>query len=207
MLNNFEKIRQAYREGRLQVQAVDPDTGDVALHTVTKVMRHEVSHKRAFKVSCGTHEVVATEDHSLFVFEKEGLREILTGDLKVGTLLGAVTGDEVVGLEITSVEEIDPHEHMYDLSVPGPENFVLANSLVAHNSYSIGGISLDIDKSSKYQSMKDNAEQQFEKAYLEGKRNTVKFIRGLKQPKFGFGVRSSFGPNVGRGVLSPRSFV
>jgi hypothetical protein len=73
--------------------------------------------------------------------------------------------------------------------------------------YSIGGISLSIDKSSKYQGMKDNAEQQFEKAYTEGKRNTVKYIRGLQQPKYGFGVRSSFGPNVGRGVLSPRNFV
>lgn len=72
--------------------------------------------------------------------------------------------------------------------------------------YSIGGISLSIDKSSKYQSMKDNAEQQFDKA-TEAKAQTVKFIKGLKQPKFGFGVRSSFGPNTGRGVLSPRSFV
>ena len=72
--------------------------------------------------------------------------------------------------------------------------------------YSIGGISLSIDKSSKYQGMKDNAEQQFQTA-TEAKSRTVKFIRGLKQPKFGFGVRSSFGPNVGRGVLSPRSFV
>jgi hypothetical protein len=72
--------------------------------------------------------------------------------------------------------------------------------------YSIGGISLSLEKSSKYQSLKDNAEQQFTKA-TDAKLITVKFIRGLQQPKFGFGVRSSFGPNVGRGVLSPRSFV
>ena len=72
--------------------------------------------------------------------------------------------------------------------------------------YSIGGISLSIEKSSKYESLKQNAEAQFDKA-TEAKARTVKFIRGLQQPKFGFGVRSSFGPNVGRGVLSPRSFV
>jgi hypothetical protein len=72
--------------------------------------------------------------------------------------------------------------------------------------YSIGGISLSIEKSSKYESLKQNAEGQFDKA-TEAKARTVKFIRGLQQPKFGFGVRSSFGPNVGRGVLSPRSFV
>jgi hypothetical protein len=72
--------------------------------------------------------------------------------------------------------------------------------------YSIGGISLSLEKSSKYESLKQNAEGQFDKA-AEAKSRTVKFIRGLQQPKFGFGVRSSFGPNVGRGVLSPRSFV
>lgn len=72
--------------------------------------------------------------------------------------------------------------------------------------YSIGGISLSIDRSSKYESLKQNAEGQQDKA-AEAKARTVKFIRGLQQPKFGFGVRSSFGPNVGRGVLSPRSFV
>ena len=72
--------------------------------------------------------------------------------------------------------------------------------------YSIGGISLSLEKSSKYESLKQNAEGQLDKA-TEAKSRTVKFIRGLQQPKFGFGVRSSFGPNVGRGVLSPRSFV
>lgn len=72
--------------------------------------------------------------------------------------------------------------------------------------YSIGGISLSLEKSSKYESLKQNAEGQQDKA-AEAKARTVKFIRGLQQPKFGFGVRSSFGPNVGRGVLSPRSFV
>jgi hypothetical protein len=72
--------------------------------------------------------------------------------------------------------------------------------------YSIGGISMSIDKSSKYESLKQNAEGQLDKA-TEAKARTVKFIRGLQQPKFGFGVRSSFGPQVGRGVLSPRSFV
>jgi len=72
--------------------------------------------------------------------------------------------------------------------------------------YSIGGISLSLEKSSKYESLKSNAEGQLDKA-TEAKSRTVKFIRGLQQPKFGFGVRSSFGPAVGRGILSPRSFV
>lgn len=72
--------------------------------------------------------------------------------------------------------------------------------------YSIGGISLSIEKSSKYESLKHNAEEQWDKL-TEAKARTTKYMRGLKQPRFGMGVRSAFGPNVGRGVLSPRNFV
>lgn len=72
--------------------------------------------------------------------------------------------------------------------------------------YSIGGVSLSIDKSSKYESLKSNAESQFDKA-TEAKQRTVKFIRGLQQPKYGIGIRSAFGPAVGRGILSPRNFL
>jgi hypothetical protein len=97
-------------------------------------------------------------------------------------------------------------EFMYDLTVPGDENFVLANGIVAHNSYSIGGISLDIDKASGYESLKGNAEGQLDKA-TEAKKMTTLYVSGLRQPKYGVGVRSAFGPNVGRGVLGPRSFV
>ena len=95
---------------------------------------------------------------------------------------------------------------MYDLCVPGPENFVLSNGIVAHNSYSIGGVSLDIDKSSKYESLKQGAEDQFDKQ-LEKAKETVKIIKGLQQPKFGTGIRSSFGPYTSKGVLSPRKFM
>jgi hypothetical protein len=72
--------------------------------------------------------------------------------------------------------------------------------------YSIGGISLSIEKSSKYMDLKRNAEEQWDKL-TEAKSRTTKYMRGLKQPRFGIGVRSAFGPHVGRGVLSPRSFI
>jgi hypothetical protein len=72
--------------------------------------------------------------------------------------------------------------------------------------YSIGGISLSIEKSSKYEGMKSNAETKFDKA-AEAKARTTKIMRGLRQPRFGVGIRSAFGPHVGRGVLSPRRFV
>lgn len=72
--------------------------------------------------------------------------------------------------------------------------------------YSIGGISLNLEKSSKYQSARQEAEGFLDKA-AQTKKDTVRFIRGLKQPRYSMGVRSSFGPALGRGVLSPRSFI
>jgi len=85
--------------------------------------------------------------------------------------------------------------------------FALSMNWVADEfDYSIGGVSLSIEKSSKYESLKQNAEGQMDKA-TEAKQRTVKFIRGLQQPRFGMGVRSAFGPFVGNGVLSPRNFI
>lgn len=76
-----------------------------------------------------------------------------------------------------------------------------------HNefSYSIGGVSLDIEKSSKYESLKGNAESQFDKA-TEAKSRTVKYAMGLKQSRFGIGANIALGPSLGRNALSPRSF-
>ena len=72
--------------------------------------------------------------------------------------------------------------------------------------YSIGGVSLSIEKSSKYQSMSESAQSRFE-TMVEAAKETVKIMRGLKQSRFGIGIRSSFGPSVGRGALTPRRFL
>lgn len=72
--------------------------------------------------------------------------------------------------------------------------------------YSIGGVSLSIEKSSKYESLKSNAESQLQLA-TEAKQRTTKYMRSLTQPRFGRGVRSAFGPHTGAGILSPRKFV
>lgn len=72
--------------------------------------------------------------------------------------------------------------------------------------YSIGGVSLTIDKSSKYESLKQGARDLFDKQ-LEQAKATVKVTRGLQQPKFGIGIRSAFGPHMGRGVITPAKFM
>jgi hypothetical protein len=81
-----------------------------------------------------------------------------------------------------------------------------ANWIVDEFDYSIGGISLSIDKSSKYEGLKSSAEAMWQSS-VEAKTRTTKFMRGLQQPKYGIGIRSAFGPHVGRGVLGPRNFL
>lgn len=72
--------------------------------------------------------------------------------------------------------------------------------------YSIGGVSLDIEKSSKYQSMMGDAQTRFNEM-VEKAKLTVKHTFGLKQSRYGVGIRSSFGPSVGRGALTPRRYL
>jgi hypothetical protein len=81
-----------------------------------------------------------------------------------------------------------------------------ANWVADEFNYSIGGISLDMEKSSKYESLKQGASEQFDKM-LEKAKSTVKYVKGLQQPKYGAGIRSSFGPYSGRSVLSPQKFM
>ncbi len=85
-------------------------------------------------------------------------------------------------------------------------NAVRINWVADEFDYSIGGISLSIDKASKYGDIASNVSEQFDKQ-LEKAKATVNIIRGVQQPKYGSGIRSSFGPYVGKGVLSPRKFV
>lgn len=201
-----EEIREAFLSGQLRVKALDPQTGEVGLHVVSDVMQHHTSHKSAVEIVTESGvSVVSTGDHSVYTVVDGTPSEVRAEDLNKGDPL-VVLGEERWDTDIIhSVEILDPLEVSYDLCVPGPENFFLMNGVLAHNSYSIGGISLDVQKSSNYESLKNNAEAQFDKA-TEAKARTVKYTRGLQQPRFGRGVRSSFGPFLGRGILSPRNF-
>ena len=195
------EVRDSFRQGALTVQAVG-SAGEVGWFPVKDVLKHDVPHKSAVCVVLEDgRAVTVTEDHSLFI----GLTPTKAGDLRVGSSLTVVTDEALSSCLVGSLEP-QPGGVMYDLSVPGPQNFVLTNGILAHNSYSIGGVSLDIEKSSKYESayqaVKDTWETQLERA-----KQTVKVVRGLQQPRFGVGIRSSFGPYSGRGQLTPRKFL
>jgi len=83
---------------------------------------------------------------------------------------------------------------------------LMINWIADEFDYSIGGVSLTIEKSSKYESAYQALNDQFDKQ-LERAKQTIKVVKGLQQPRYGVGIRSAFGPYTGRGVLTPRKFV
>jgi len=83
---------------------------------------------------------------------------------------------------------------------------LMINWIADEFDYSIGGVDLTIEKSSKYESAYQAMNDQFDKQ-LERAKQTVKIVKGLQQPRYGVGIRSAFGPYVGRGTLSPRKFL
>ena len=85
-------------------------------------------------------------------------------------------------------------------------NALALNWIADEFNYSIGGVSLDIEKSAKYQGMANDAQSRFAEQVVAAK-ETVKIVRGLQQSRYGIGIRSSFGPSVGRGALTPRRFL
>jgi hypothetical protein len=200
------KIRESFVSGLLRVRSVRPD-GKVVVSVVSDVLKHQSSSKGCIDVilSCGSF-VTTTLDHSLFKEGSATLTPCASDSIGLSDRIAIVSDNTLSFCRVSEVRRSKSRSFTYDLSVPEFENFVLSNGIVAHNSYSIGGVSLDLDKSSKYESLKQGASDQFDKQ-LERAKLTVKVVKGLQQPKYGAGIRSSLGPYVGRGVLSPAKFL
>lgn len=85
--------------------------------------------------------------------------------------------------------------------------FAIALNWIADEfSYSISGISLDLEKSSKYQSMKDEFISEYDKV-LEAAKRSIKIIKGLRQFRYGVGITSALGPLNRPGVQSRRNWI
>jgi len=79
------------------------------------------------------------------------------------------------------------------------------NWIVDEFTYSVSGVSLDIEKSSKYQAMKESFEAEYDKV-LELTKRSIKLIIGLSQPRYSVGISSALGPYSRPGVQSRRNY-
>lgn len=201
--NTKFSIQNAFHKGKLCVRSVNTQK-EVVVAKLGDVLRHFTAHKPLYRVSTENGYVEVTGDHSLYRYD--GILPVAVRDLVIGDSIVQVINEDILSVVVTDIKILDPVNFTYDLSVPETENFLLSNGLLAHNSYSIGGISLDLEKSSKYEGAYQSASDQFDKQ-LEKAKLTINIVKGLQQPRFGLGIRSSFGPFLGRGLISPRKYI
>ena len=200
------RIKKAISMQTLTVASCSDD-GEVRQSVVAAVHQHHTAHKAILSVSTeGGLRATVTEDHSLFLFDSSKPISTQTSALRVGDLVAVVHGGLLMGDRVVSIADQPREDTTFDLSVPGDENFVLSNGMLAHNSYSISGVSLDIDKSSKYLSLKENFEGQHEKM-LDQAKSSIKIVKGLQQPRYGIGISSALGPYSRVGVQSRRNYI
>lgn len=205
-LENFrKKIKSSFLKGELSVKSYNKNTDSISWENISNVLRHHTPHKNIFSVKTEVSDIGVTEDHSLFDFNLK--EDIKTSEISVGDkIVGKDNKDNVIPLEVINVEKRNNEKYTFDLSVPGNENFFTASGILAHNSYNISGVSLDLEKSSKYQAMKDSFETEYDKI-LELAKRSIKIAVGLKQPRYGIGISSALGPYSRPGVQSRRNYV
>ena len=179
--------------------------GDIPVWSqVSNILRHETPHKKMLHVITDIGDSTVTEDHSLFLWKTRD--PIKTDELKIGMRIVGFPGYEFEPAEIINIEESERQKHTYDVSVPGAENAVLDSGILVHNSYSISGVSLDIEKSSKYQAMKENYIGEYDKL-VEANKRSIKLVKGLRQFRYGVGITSALGPMNRPGVQSRRNLI
>ena len=71
----------------------------------------------------------------------------------------------------------------------------------------ISGVGLNLEKSSKYMSLKENFEAAYDKQIEEHKTYGVRFIIGVRQARYSVGVTSALGPYSRMGVQSRRNYI
>jgi hypothetical protein len=83
---------------------------------------------------------------------------------------------------------------------------ITLNWIADEFTYSISGVSLDIEKSSKYQGLADMFTAEFDKS-SDAAKQSIKIIKGLRQFKYGVGISSALGPLTRPGIQSRRSMI
>jgi len=202
---NFLKIKEAFEDTVLEVNSYNKRTKETEWKTIRNVFRHDAQGKKIVNVIAGKKKVKVTTDHSLYSYATK--LEIETNKIRPDQSIVII--DILGNIQPLSVDEIKParsERYMYDLSVEDNENFFLASGILAHNSYSISGVSLDIEKSSKYQAMKDEYIAEYDKL-VEQNKLSIKIVKGLRQFKYGVGITSALGPMNRPGVQSRRNLI
>jgi len=123
--------------GNVKISDLDEENDEIVSWNFDK-KKYEFAHFRKFHTGrkklkkiyfCNDDCVFASLDHIFFVVDKDSVYERTVKDLQVKDKL-VYHGDG--DIEIRYIEDAEEDE-AYDLSVPGLENFFLANGVLSHN--------------------------------------------------------------------------
>jgi len=135
-----------------------------------------------------------------FIWEDYELYEYLLAGMNRINLAPPLTGFTLEGLPLQWTTLLLDAARIYAIQA------ITANWIADEFEYSISGVSLNLEKSQKYQALKENLEAQVEKQ-LELAKQTLKFVKGIRQQKYSVGVSVALGPYTGRGTTSIKNYI
>lgn len=125
------KIRKAFSNGTLRVRSVST-SGNVEWKRVEKVHRVPIEFETVWELTSDYGSAVVTGGHRIYTSPTDAVE---AKDLRVGSHVLAVVGDNPVYTRINQVEQLPSREVMYDLTVSDNHNLVLERSRICgHNS-------------------------------------------------------------------------
>jgi len=125
MLSVHDKLRNAFRVGKLKTRSVSPE-GKMEWKCVTDVHRAEVPWEEIRRVDTKYGHAYLTKGHRVFVSPviKKNAGDLVEND----SVLGIDASDTVFYPSLTSIAVKPSRKYMYDLTVADWHNFVLFDS-------------------------------------------------------------------------------
>jgi anaerobic ribonucleoside-triphosphate reductase len=124
-----------------EILSLNKKTHRVEWKLLTAVHRHVPASKIVKTTLMDGRSIVTTTDHSLFTLTNDGTIEEISPASRPDKIVTAhfmgwessIIHPGIEMSEVARITEASTPEYVYDVSVQGNENFVLANGIVAHN--------------------------------------------------------------------------
>jgi hypothetical protein len=126
------KIKKAFKEGKVSIKTVSSE-GNIELKKVKDVLKHNTIIKDVYKTTLTNGaSVTTTEDHNLFVWENEKIKEVKP--IEKPSKIVFVKDTHLIEQSV-NIEKVESRNFMYDLSVEDNHNFILTSGILVCNSF------------------------------------------------------------------------
>lgn len=129
-----DKIRKAFVDGKIKIKTSSID-GKIEYKNILDALRHITVIKDIYKIVLDNgSNLVATEDHNIFIFVDGKLKPIKPKDNPKKIVF--IENDRIKMVDVKKIEKQNVRIYMYDLVVKDNHNFVLNNGILVSNSFS-----------------------------------------------------------------------